>query len=107
MRPCDLTLTTKYLAHGLASVTMPAQLLYARVDMLNISDETRFDSRALLACLQNRQAPKGAMEASKAFNLHANHETLGVLKLKYYAFRRVYVEIRCDGPHAGFPRRAT
>jgi hypothetical protein len=46
-----LNLRTKYLAHGLASVFMPAQLRYARVELPNTSDrdKTRISSQALPA----------------------------------------------------------
>ena len=44
---CVLTLRTKYLAHGHASVIMPAQLRYARVELPNTSDGTRISSQAL------------------------------------------------------------
>ena len=53
---------------------------------------------------------RGAMEASKAFKLHVNHETLWA----YLSSSTTRSEgcacgntSMCDEPHAGFPRRAT
>ena len=46
---CALTLRTKNIAHGLASVLMPVQPRYARMVLPNTSAETRIRSQALPA----------------------------------------------------------
>ena len=59
--------------------------------------------------VQNHQAPKGLWTASKDFKLHAYHRTLWAHLFPSTSCTEGDMcgsMNMCDGPHAGFPRRA-
>ena len=60
--------------------------------------------------VQNLQAPKGLWTTSKVSKLHAYHRTLWAHLFSSTTCSEGDVcgsTSMCDGPHAGFPRRAT